>query len=658
MYWLTSLLVVLPSLSPCLSVQYVPIFQGPGSWWSTEFPNLTDTSICPNLNAPSNGSVSVLGHIAVYSCLENFTLIGLDGNQRACVEADWIGEDPECKRDGGWSNWSSWTDCTKTCESGSRSRDRLCTNPPVEPGGKDCPGNRTDVEICNPSKCPECKAIQKDITVGLITLSLGNTGDFIQFSCPQDPPYRLVGNTTQPCDKDTELGPVTATCVRACPLLSSPSNGSVTLDEHNPDIAYYSCIIGFRLLGPQQRQCEDGVWSGTDPECSQELIEEDVEPVGTNPSIGLGVGVFDITSPNVPVSKCSGSVTFNLRTNTKQKLLKLSVSILLVLEDDQLSEPIAETVDDLNSSYYSAEEPQPACVTVICSDTQALLSPRAGRVRITVTVQDGTAEISNVNYADRFPCDAEIDEENVGNCNDSAESGDCGYRNSGCGLSNWDLAVNSSHAGDDHEGDEDEDGDSDEDGGNSLVPLLTNKTQDACQSFVCIKCLQDSGFSVSSRDSPTQATAPAQGRRKRGLGSFTYRANAFCLKAGTGFGEQSTPLITKAEHANYYVSFRFNMHRNGIHYIVFYVRCAGVVDVVHLKADRTIYSIFNSKVSGSQGRRCLRLHKNIDTVTKKCQKFRVYVQGISIGSNLCFSNVKFHGKSDVRSCAHGVVAND
>ena len=115
---------------PILSVQFVPIDQGPDSWWAREFPGLTDcknqlaerrlelskistlgylsfsvlfsvASLCPVLSDPAHGKVTVNGHLAVYSCETNYTLvaIGLDDNRRPCVEGEWLGDDAiECKR--------------------------------------------------------------------------------------------------------------------------------------------------------------------------------------------------------------------------------------------------------------------------------------------------------------------------------------------------------------------------------------------------------------------------------------------------------------------------------------------------------------------------------------------------------------------------------
>ena len=58
--------------------------------------------------------------------------------------------------DGGYSEWSSWTQCSTTCGNGRRSRSRSCTNPPPSPGGKDCSqlGPEKETGECNSGGCP------------------------------------------------------------------------------------------------------------------------------------------------------------------------------------------------------------------------------------------------------------------------------------------------------------------------------------------------------------------------------------------------------------------------------------------------------------------------------------------------------------------------
>merc|ERR1711973_328044 len=52
--------------------------------------------------------------------------------------------------DGGWSKWTVWTECSKTCGKGHRSRVRTCTNPPPSGGGRLCKGGKKekDLKMC------------------------------------------------------------------------------------------------------------------------------------------------------------------------------------------------------------------------------------------------------------------------------------------------------------------------------------------------------------------------------------------------------------------------------------------------------------------------------------------------------------------------------
>ena len=55
---------------------------------------------------------------------------------------------------GGWSDWSSFGDCSKTCGGGEKTRYRTCTNPAPANGGKDCMGSSSDSMSCNEQGCP------------------------------------------------------------------------------------------------------------------------------------------------------------------------------------------------------------------------------------------------------------------------------------------------------------------------------------------------------------------------------------------------------------------------------------------------------------------------------------------------------------------------
>ena len=57
---------------------------------------------------------------------------------------------------GGWSDWTSWTECTMTCgkEAGQHSRNRSCDNPVPEWGGDECAGDTEEIQYCNDFYCP------------------------------------------------------------------------------------------------------------------------------------------------------------------------------------------------------------------------------------------------------------------------------------------------------------------------------------------------------------------------------------------------------------------------------------------------------------------------------------------------------------------------
>ncbi|XP_006168966.1 A disintegrin and metalloproteinase with thrombospondin motifs 16 [Tupaia chinensis] len=56
---------------------------------------------------------------------------------------------------GHWSDWSSWSPCSRTCGGGVSHRDRLCTNPRPSHGGKFCEGSTRTFNLCNSQKCPQ-----------------------------------------------------------------------------------------------------------------------------------------------------------------------------------------------------------------------------------------------------------------------------------------------------------------------------------------------------------------------------------------------------------------------------------------------------------------------------------------------------------------------
>ncbi|KAL9963174.1 hypothetical protein ACROYT_G032349 [Oculina patagonica] len=62
----------------------------------------------------------------------------------------------KCPVHGGYSQWSSWSQCSQSCGGGMQHRNRSCTNPPPANGGRDCSrlGRATELRKCNTFGCP------------------------------------------------------------------------------------------------------------------------------------------------------------------------------------------------------------------------------------------------------------------------------------------------------------------------------------------------------------------------------------------------------------------------------------------------------------------------------------------------------------------------
>ena len=55
-----------------------------------------------------------------------------------------------CAVDGNWGSWTSWSDCSVTCEAiGTQTRTRTCDNPAPANNGLDCDGNDMETNNCD-----------------------------------------------------------------------------------------------------------------------------------------------------------------------------------------------------------------------------------------------------------------------------------------------------------------------------------------------------------------------------------------------------------------------------------------------------------------------------------------------------------------------------
>uniref|UniRef100_UPI004038E811 SCO-spondin-like n=1 Tax=Callospermophilus lateralis TaxID=76772 RepID=UPI004038E811 len=60
-----------------------------------------------------------------------------------------------CPVPGGWSRWSPWSWCDRSCGGGQSLRSRSCSSPPPKNGGAPCVGEKHHARLCNPMPCEE-----------------------------------------------------------------------------------------------------------------------------------------------------------------------------------------------------------------------------------------------------------------------------------------------------------------------------------------------------------------------------------------------------------------------------------------------------------------------------------------------------------------------
>ena len=68
--------------------------------------------------------------------------------------------------DGGWSSWTNWSPCSRTCGGGSQYRSRLCDSPKPQHNGQPCTGDGMETRQCNNKKCPGGRINQCSLLVG------------------------------------------------------------------------------------------------------------------------------------------------------------------------------------------------------------------------------------------------------------------------------------------------------------------------------------------------------------------------------------------------------------------------------------------------------------------------------------------------------------
>ncbi|XP_061877505.1 SCO-spondin isoform X1 [Entelurus aequoreus] len=74
-------------------------------------------------------------------------------NNCTCIDGKMECGTKPCPVDCGWSSWTQWSACSRTCDVGVRRRYRSGTNPPPESGGRPCEGVRVGLDTCSVEPC-------------------------------------------------------------------------------------------------------------------------------------------------------------------------------------------------------------------------------------------------------------------------------------------------------------------------------------------------------------------------------------------------------------------------------------------------------------------------------------------------------------------------
>jgi len=122
----------------------------------------TEEEACGEGNCPVDG---VFGDWSSWSDCDQECGGGEQTKERKCEGPFFGGKDCDgprekkqpcntfsCPIDGVWKPWGQWTECSKTCAGGEKTKERTCEGPFY--GGRDCVGKSKETMACNDNPCP------------------------------------------------------------------------------------------------------------------------------------------------------------------------------------------------------------------------------------------------------------------------------------------------------------------------------------------------------------------------------------------------------------------------------------------------------------------------------------------------------------------------
>ncbi|XP_037330274.2 adhesion G protein-coupled receptor B2 isoform X3 [Pungitius pungitius] len=103
---------------------------------------------------------------------------------------------PSCSGGGNWGNWNHWSLCSKTCDSGSQRRFRMCEGTGLQ--GSPCEGSGEEVRSCNEKKCPAPHEICKEEQLLSMSWKRASAGETVYNKCPTN----TTGSASRRCMLD------------------------------------------------------------------------------------------------------------------------------------------------------------------------------------------------------------------------------------------------------------------------------------------------------------------------------------------------------------------------------------------------------------------------------------------------------------------------
>jgi len=113
----------------------------------------------------------------------------------------------ECNVDCGYTEWSSWSNCTARCDGGIQYRSRQDNSPPAQGNGRNCTEIVEDERSCNTDPCPKC--VDEDGNVYEIGETINDEPCYIRY-CNEH--HQIVNETKSNCTQTTTTPKPPSTC--------------------------------------------------------------------------------------------------------------------------------------------------------------------------------------------------------------------------------------------------------------------------------------------------------------------------------------------------------------------------------------------------------------------------------------------------------------